>query len=124
MTGVIILTLVSLPWVLKLYHVSAEATGYARQIIWLHGVFGIAIWPAAFTLPQALRAAGDTRYTLIVSTISMWTLRVGLGVLFGRYWGFGVVGIWIAMFFDWGLRSLLFIPRFHGHRWETMGLGQ
>lgn len=124
MAGVIILTLVSLPWVLELYNVSAEATDYARQIIWLHGIFGILIWPAAFTLPQALRAAGDTRYTLIVSTISMWTLRVGLGVLLGRYWGFGVVGIWIAMFFDWGLRSLLFIPRFHGHRWETMGLGE
>ncbi|MCI5625860.1 MAG: MATE family efflux transporter, partial [Clostridiales bacterium] len=89
---------------------------------WLHGLVAIVLWPASFTLPQALRAAGDTRFTLIVSTVSMWTLRVGLGVLLGRFWGFGVVGIWLAMFADWGLRTAFFVPRFHGHRWETMGL--
>jgi len=122
MTGVILLTFALLPWILKLYHVSEEATEYARQIIWLHGLFGIVVWPLAFTLPQALRAAGDTRFTMIGSTVSMWTLRVGLGILLGRYWGFGVLGIWISMFFDWILRAALFIPRFRGHRWETMGL--
>ena len=88
----------------------------------MHGGFGILIWPAAFTLPQALRAAGDTRFTLIVSTVSMWTLRVGLGVLMGRFWGFGVLGIWMAMFFDWILRAVLIVIRFRGHKWETMGL--
>ncbi len=122
MAGVIVLTLAVLPLVLRLYNVSAEAAEYARQIIWLHGVFAILFWPLAFTLPQALRAAGDTKFTLIVSTVSMWTLRVGLGILLGRYWGFGVVGIWMAMFFDWLLRAAFFIPRFHGHKWETMGI--
>ncbi|SFO92657.1 putative efflux protein, MATE family [Oscillibacter sp. PC13] len=124
MTGIILLSFAALPWILKLYNVSEEATEYARQIIWLHGLFGIVIWPMAFTLPQALRAAGDARYTMIGSTISMWTLRVGLGILLGRYLGFGVLGIWISMFFDWILRAALFIPRFLGHRWETMGLSE
>lgn len=116
------LTLAGLPLVMRLYNVSAEAADYARQIIWLHGLAAMAIWPAAFTLPQALRAAGDTRFTLWVSTISMWSLRVGLGILLGRYWGFGVVGIWMAMVFDWVLRSAFFLPRFHGRRWLTKGL--
>ena len=119
---VIALILACLPLILKLYNVSDQAREWATQILWMHGICGILIWPLAFTLPQALRAAGDTQFTMVASTVSMWTLRVGLGILLGRYWGFGVVGIWIAMFADWVLRAALFVPRFHGHKWETMGL--
>ena len=71
---------------------------------------------------QALRAAGDTRFTMVVSSVSMWTMRVGFGVLLGRFLGFGVLGIWMAMFVDWLLRIAFFLPRFHGHKWETMAL--
>ena len=119
---VIALILACLPLILNLYNVSDQAREWATQILWMHGLCGILIWPLAFTLPQALRAAGDTRFTMVASTVSMWTLRVGLGVLLGRYWGFGVLGIWMAMFADWALRAALFVPRFHGHKWETMGL--
>ena len=67
------------PPILRLYSVSPEAERYAYQIIWMHGFFGMLIWPLSFTLPQALRAAGDTRFTMIVSSVSMWTMRVGFG---------------------------------------------
>ena len=118
----ILLVYLSMPLVLRVYNVSPEAETWARQIIWLHGFMGILIWPLAFTLPQALRAAGDTRFTMVVSSVSMWTMRVGFGVLLGRVLGFGVLGIWMAMFADWLLRIAFFLPRFHGHRWETMAL--
>ena len=121
MAGTIALTLAVLPLILKLYNVSPEAEDYAMKIIWMHGVVGVFLWPLSFTLPQALRAAGDTRFTMVVSTVSMWTMRVGFGILLGR-WGFGVVGIWIAMFIDWVLRVSFFVPRFMGHKWETMGV--
>ena len=115
-------TLVFLPLILRLYNVSSEAAGYARQMVWMHGIVGSLIWPLSFTLPQALRAAGDTRFTMVVSTVSMWTMRVGLGILMSRYLGFGVLGIWMAMFADWTLRIVFFLPRFLGRKWETMGL--
>ena len=118
----IALVLALLPLIMRLYNVSDQAASYARQIIWMHGIAAAVLWPASFTLPQALRAAGDTRFTMVVSTVSMWTLRVGLGVLLGRYWGFGVLGIWMAMFADWALRVSFFLPRFLGHKWETMGV--
>ena len=122
MTLSIVLVYFSLPLFLRLYNVSAEAETYARQIIWLHGFFGILVWPLAFSLPQALRAAGDTRFTMVVSSVSMWTMRVGFGILLGRRLGFGVVGIWMAMFTDWAVRIAFFVPRFRGRRWEEMGL--
>ena len=122
MWGAIALVLALLPLIMRLYNVSDQAASYARQIIWMHGIAAAVLWPASFTLPQALRAAGDTRFTMVVSTASMWTLRVGLGVLLGRFWGFGVLGIWMAMFADWALRVAFFLPRFLGHKWETMGV--
>ncbi len=122
MWGTIVAILVMLPLIMRLYNVSDLAAEYARQIIWMHGIVACVLWPASFTLPQVLRAAGDTRFTMVVSTVSMWTLRVGLGILLGRYWGFGVLGIWMAMFADWVLRVAFFLPRFHGHKWETMGI--
>ena len=122
MWAAIVLVLALLPLIMRLYNVSDQAASYARQIIWMHGIAAAVLWPASFTLPQALRAAGDTRFTMVVSTVSMWTLRVGLGVLLGRFWGFGVLGIWMAMFADWALRMVFFLPRFLGHKWETMGV--
>ena len=122
MAGTITIVLAVLPLILKLYNVSPEAETYARQIVWMHGFCAAVLWPLSFTLPQALRAAGDTRFTMIVSTVSMWTMRVGFGILLGRYLGFGVLGIWMAMFADWLLRISFFLPRFHGHKWETMGI--
>ena len=122
MWGAIALVLALLPLIMRMYNVSDQAASYARQIIWMHGIAAAVLWPASFTLPQALRAAGDTRFTMVVSTASMWTLRVGLGVLLGRFWGFGVLGIWMAMFADWALRMAFFLPRFLGHKWETMGV--
>ena len=47
---------------------------------------------------------------------------MGFGILLGRHLGFGVLGIWMAMFVDWILRIAFFLPRFLGHKWETMGL--
>ena len=118
----IVVSLVGLPWILQLYKVSEEAEACASRLVWLHGVLGAVFWPLSFTLPQALRAAGDTRYTMVSGTVSMWTLRVGLGILMGRYWGLGVLGVWIAMCIDWLLRVTLFVVRFKGHKWETMGI--
>ena len=123
MMGIAILdSLVGLPWILQLYKVSEEAEACASQLVWLHGVLGAVFWPLSFTLPQALRAAGDTRYTMVGGTVSMWTLRVGLGILMGRYWDLGVLGVWIAMCIDWLLRVTLFVVRFKGHKWDTMGI--
>ena len=122
MGGSIVVIALALPLIMKLYNVSDQAAEYARQIILMHGGAALILWPASFTLPQALRAAGDTRFTMVISTVSMWTLRVGFGVLLGRFWGFGVLGIWMAMFADWALRVAFFVPRFRGHKWETMGI--
>ncbi len=74
-------------------------------------------WPASFALPAGFRGAGDVRYQLTVTMISMWALRIGLGFVLTVVLEVGLIGIWIAMLSDWTLRSILFLLRLRSGRW-------
>ena len=110
------------PAILDIYNVSAETWDLAWKINFMHAFMCIFIWSFAFTYPQALRAAGDTRYIMIVSMISMWVFRLGLGTWMATYGGFGVLGIWIAMFADWAVRILCFTVRWKSGKWMTKAI--
>ena len=75
------------------------------------------IWSLGFTPAYGMRAAGDVTYSMIVSTATMWILRVGVCWYLCRYAGFGVLGVWIAMFSDWTARAVLFTIRFLKNKW-------
>lgn len=110
------------PTILKLYNVSPEAERLALIILWMHGGFGVLMWPASFTFPQALKAAGDTRFTMVAAVASMWVFRYLFGLWFARGLGFGVLGIWMAMFIDWAGRILCFWLRWRSGKWQTKGV--
>ena len=107
------------PLVIDLYNVSDEAARLATIILWLHGGAWIILWPASFTLPQALKGAGDTSFVMIAAVASMWIFRIFLGYLFAKYMGLGVIGTWLAMFADWVFRAGLYIWRWKSGRWEN-----
>lgn len=101
-----------------IYNLSPEAMNTAKQLIVLHSICCMLFWPQSFTLPNALRAANDAKYTMIISIISMWTFRIGLSYLLGRYFGMGVVGVWTAMIVDWVFRGTVFVIRFLSGKWR------
>ena len=107
------------PMIIDLYNVSTEAARLANMILWLHGCAWIVLWPASFTLPQALKGAGDTSFVMIAAVASMWIFRIFLGYLFAKYMGLGVIGTWLAMFADWVFRAGLYIWRWKSGRWEN-----
>jgi len=107
------------PFIVDLYNVSAEASRLAMIILWMHGGIWLIFWPASFTLPQALKGAGDTSYVMIVAVASMWCFRIGCGYLFAKFFGLGVIGTWLAMFVDWVFRAALFIWRWRSGKWES-----
>ena len=82
-------------------------------------VLAVVLWGPAFVLPSALRAAGDVRFTVLSSLAVMWIVRVGLSWLFGVAMQGGLLGIWIALYVDWVVRTALFLPRLLSHRWEN-----
>ena len=112
----IVMTIVAVP-VVGLFHLSPEATKTGLSLIHCFSIVAIFIWPLSFTMPNALRAAGDAKYTMMVSIFSMWAFRVGSSYLLGGTLGLGVLGVWFGMFIDWGFRSLLFLIRFLRGKW-------
>lgn len=69
-----------------------------------------------------LQAAGDIRTPTLVGVFGMWLCAVPLSYLFGIYWDWGLVGIWIAMAADEILRGLLFIYRWQSGKWKEKRL--
>jgi putative MATE family efflux protein len=77
----------------------------------------IPLWSISFITPSALRAAGDSKYTSMISMLSMWLFRVVLGYILGIMLGFGIIGVWVAMNCEWGVRGAIFLWRFRGEKW-------
>ena len=101
-----------------LFSLTPETAAIVRQLILFHNLMAIVFWPPAFALPNALRAAGDAKFTMVASLVAMWACRIGLSFLLGKTFGLGVLGVWIAMTLDWVVRAALFIWRYRGSRWE------
>ena len=47
----------------------------------IHSGCGLFLWPASFVLPNALRAANDVKFTMVVSILSMAVWRLGFSYL-------------------------------------------
>lgn len=113
----VLFTFAVLPLVMKAYGLSYEAQSAAEKILMLHGIAASTIWPVAFTLPCTFRAAGDVKYSMIVSICTMWICRIVFSYVLGKYMGMGVFGVWVAMIMDQFVRGVLFIRRYLSGRW-------
>ncbi len=104
--------------VVAIYSLSPENTAKAIPICRLCLVMCTLIWPFSFTLPNALNATGDVKYTMTTSIISMWTFRVFLSYVLICLAGFGVEAAWYGMYADWSFRSIMFLIRYKGKKWQ------
>ena len=107
----------TIPYIVPAFGLSNESAMITINVIRWFNVFSIGFWGFSFTLPNALRAGGDAKFTMIVSTISMWAFRVVLSYIFVLVFNMGLLGIWLGMFIDWIFRSICFIIRFHSGKW-------
>ena len=101
----------------SLFNLSPEAQAMALDIMVWFNIVSLFVWPSSFTLPNILRAAGDARFTMTVSIVSMWAFRVGFCYLAVLCFGGGLLSIWMGMYLDWVFRSLCFYLRFRRGSW-------
>lgn len=112
-----------IPLILRVYDVAPEAAVLAREVMLIHGGSAILLWLPSFMIPYFLRAAGDATFTMVVSMITMWLVRVLGAYVIGRYLGYGVVGVWFAhAILDWATRSVIFYARYRSGKWERMAI--
>lgn len=104
-------------WLVGLYSLSPKGAEMAYEVIIYHSIAAILFWSFAFALPNALRAADDAKFTMVISISSMWIFRIGLSYLLGRYFGMGLLGVWVAMSIDWVFRAFCFILRITNGKW-------
>ena len=107
------------PQVVGVFSLSKEATDMAVEVLRWFSSVAVFIWPLSFTLPNALRAAGDVKYTMLTGILSMWMFRVLCSYFLAVVCNLGILGVWYGMFIDWGVRSLFFVIRYLSGKWQT-----
>lgn len=123
MAGVNLAIIALLPLIMRIYNVSPEAERLAVIVAVVHGVASIFLWIPSFMIPTFLRAAGDARFTMLASMTTMWLCRVVFAYIFGKYMGYGVIGVWVAhAILDWTVRSLVFFRRYRSGKWTTKAI--
>lgn len=70
-------------------------------------------------LAGALRGAGDTKATAVITFITVLLVRPGLAILLINCTSMGLMGAWVALVADQFLRSLLIFQRFHSGKWRN-----
>lgn len=73
-----------------------------------------------FILAGALRGAGDTKTTAIITFITILILRPGLAIIAINFFELGLMGAWIALAADQLLRSLLIVLRYQSGKWKSI----
>lgn len=116
----VVMGLLVLPFfqpILSLFHPPTEIVDDIFLIVLINTIAQVPLWSISFVVPSALRAAGDSKFTSIVSMLSMWLFRIVLGYLLGIVFNMGILGVWLAMDCEWAIRGGIFFKRFLGQKW-------
>ncbi|RHM99638.1 MATE family efflux transporter [Dielma fastidiosa] len=112
------LIFITTPFIVNVFSVSKEAKHLIIWLVLIHNLFNAFAFPLADPFGKGLRAAGDVKYTTVVSLITTIGVRLVFSILFSIVFQWGVIGIACAMCFDWSVRALLFYKRYQSEKWQ------
>lgn len=112
----VLIFLITPGW-LKFYQVSQKTIQMVIYLVAIHNFFNAFVYPFSGPLSNGLRAAGDVKFTMIVSVASTVLARFVFSLLFAIYFNLGVIGIALAMCLDWSLRAVIFYLRYRSGKW-------
>lgn len=102
--------------------ISAEAKSLVIQLVLINNIFNGLAYPFAGSLGNGLRAAGDVKFTMLVSIFLTIAARLFFSVLFGLWLGWGVIGVAIGMSIDLVFRGAIFLWRLKSQKWTKFQL--
>ncbi|GHV40484.1 MATE family multidrug exporter [Spirochaetia bacterium] len=114
-----LLSIIFLDPMVGIFKLSDAAHGMAKTFIRVHSVGACIFWPMSFIIPNALKAAGDARYCMVVGSLTMWLVRVWAAYVLSYSLGFGPLGVWLGMVGDFFFRSIFFSWRWFRGRWQS-----
>jgi len=104
------------PWLMRGFTHDELIVGLGMQLLW----WTVLLEPGrTFNLVviNALRAAGDVRFPVVVAAVSMTVVMAGGSLWLGQHLGWGLVGVWVAYAADEWLRGLLMWRRWVRLQW-------
>ncbi|MBQ2691900.1 MAG: MATE family efflux transporter [Clostridia bacterium] len=108
----------SLPFVLDLYELSADARWYVHTLVAMHCLWTILFGTSSGPMPSVLRAAGDVKFTMFWAIAGLAIGRVGGSYLFAIIFDMGIIGMWMAMPPHWLFNSISSYLRFRSGKWK------
>lgn len=108
------------PILMSFYAVSEQTKELVIILVLIHNIFCIVAIPFSDPLGKGLRAAGDIKFTTIVSIASTVGGRLLFSLLFAITFHLGVIGIAYAMCLDWVIRGIAFYIRFKRGKWKQL----
>lgn len=107
------------PLIMHAFVLEAETKRLIILLVLIHNIFNAVAFPLSGPFGNGLRAAGDVKFTMIVSIASTIGGRLVFSLLFGITLNLGVIGIAWAMCLDWVIRAITFCIRFCTGKWKT-----
>jgi len=112
-----VFTFLITPLFMQFYVLPDKTKDLIIVLVFIHNLFNTVAFPYSGPLSNGLRAAGDVKYTMIVSIASTVFGRLVLSIILGVYFNMGVIGIAIAMCMDWTIRAVIFYLRYRSNKW-------
>lgn len=110
------------PLIVRYSAISPEAKSLVIQLVLINNVFNAFAYPFAGSLGNGLRAAGDVKFTMIISIALTVGARLLFSALFGLWLNMGVIGVAIGMSIDLVFRGIIFILRYRSQKWTKFEL--
>ncbi|MCC8127218.1 MAG: MATE family efflux transporter [Clostridiales bacterium] len=110
------------PVFMRFYAIEPETKRLVIELVLIHNIFNALAYPFSGALSNGLRAAGDVRFTMVISITSTMAVRLLLSWLLGVVCNMGVIGIAIAMVCDWSVRAIIFSLRQRSGKWKNFSI--
>ncbi len=110
------------PLIVRYSAISPEAKQLVIWLVLINNIFNGLAYPFAGSLGNGLRAAGDVKFTMIVSITLTIAARLFFSALFGLWLGWGVIGVAIGMSIDLVFRGAIFLWRLKSQKWTQFQL--
>ncbi len=105
------------PLIVRYAAISPEAKELVIWLALINNIFNGLAYPFAGSLGNGLRAAGDVKFTMVVSISLTIGARLLFSALFGLWLGWGVIGVAIGMSIDLVFRGAIFLWRLRSQKW-------
>ena len=110
------------PLIIQYSAISAEAKSLVIWLVLINNIFNGLAYPFAGSLGNGLRAAGDVKFTMVISITLTIVARLFFSALFGLVFGWGVIGVALGMSMDLVFRGIIFIQRYRSQKWTQFRL--